>query len=96
MRGIPGISPVVKSPLKEMDASIMGCYQSKRDRIEVIDAEILEFRIAMRNLKRGIDEANEGIAFYEDAIKALEKEKLDLQKKILAEQDSEAKKQKDE
>ena len=76
----------------------MGCYQSKRERIEIIDAEILEFRIAMRNLKRGIDEANEGIAFYEDAIKALQKEKLDLLVKIKAEraeQDSEAKKQKE-
>ena len=74
----------------------MGCYQSKRDRIEVIDAEILEFRIAMRNLERGIVEAKDGIAFYEDAIKALEKEKLDLQEKILAEQDSEAKRQNQE
>ena len=77
----------------------MGCYQSKRDRIEVIDAEILEFRIAMRNLERGIAEAKDGIAFYEDAIKALQKEKLDLLVKIKAEraeQDSEAKKQKEE
>ena len=76
----------------------MGCYQSKSDRIEVIDAEILEFRIAMRNLERGIAEAKDGIAFYEDAIKALQKEKLDLLVKIKAEraeQDSEAKKQKE-
>ena len=79
--------------MKEKDASIMGCYQSRRDRIEIIDAEILEFRIAMRNLKRGIEEAKDGIAFYEDAIKALEREKLDLRKKIEAERDSEAKKQ---
>ena len=82
--------------MKEKDASIMGCYQSRRDRIEIIDAEILEFRIAMRNLKRGIEEAKDGIAFYEDAIKALEREKLDLRKKIEAERDSEAKKQMEE
>ena len=93
MSGIPGICSVAKYPLKEKDASIMGCYQSKRDRIEVIDAEILEFWIAMRNLTRGIAEAKDSIAFYEDAIKTLEKEKLDLWKKILAEQDSEANKQ---
>ena len=82
--------------MREKDASIMGCYQSKRDRIEIIDAELLEFRIAMRNLKRGIAEAKGGIAFYEDAIKALEKERLDLRKKIVAERDSEAKKEKEE
>lgn len=76
----------------------MGCYPSKRERIEVINGEILEFRIAIRNLKRGIEEAKEGIIFYEMEIKDLEKERLDLCEKISAEEDlkDKDKKQKEE
>ena len=76
----------------------MGCYPSKRERIEVIDGEILEFRIAIRHLKRGIDEAKEGIAFYEMEIEDLQKERQDLCEKISAKEDLEGKdkKQKEE
>ena len=79
----------------------MGCpwfLPSKRERIDVINGEILEFRIAIRNLKRGIEEAKarqaKAIDWYEmeikdleKEIKDLEKEKLDLWEKISAEKE---------
>ena len=67
--------------------SLLLCHQSKRDRIEIIDAELLEFRIAIRNLKRGIEEAKDGIAFYEMELRDLERERLDLCTEISAEEE---------
>ena len=73
--------------------SLLLCHQSKHDRIEIIDAELLEFRIAIRNLKRGIEEARDGIAFYEMEIQDLEKERLDLCKEIQEQRKEEETKQ---
>ena len=95
---IPGICSVAIHPQYDEDGFFanMGCYPSKRERIDVINGEILEFGIAIRNLKRGIEEAKDGIAFYVMEIEDLEKEKLDLWEKILEEEEQKAKKQKEE